>query len=323
VNTVLALNVGSSSLKAELYEAAGDSLRPLEQYDAWDAVSALSREPVAVGHRIVFGGPNLMQPVVAADAVLCELDAVAEFEPLHLPAQLSLCRQARVRFPNSVHVLCFDTAFHATRAAVARALPLPPIDPVLARYGFHGLSYEYIATQIPPRERTIAAHIGAGASVCAMRDRRSIDTTMGFTAYGGVMMATRCGDLDPGVLLFLLERGFDAARLRDLLSRQSGLLGVSQCSADVREVIEAAPTDARAAAALDLYVYQFVKAFGSMIAVLGGVDRIVFTGGIGEHQPQIRERICAPLTFLANVPVQVIPANENRMIAQHAWEALQ
>lgn len=319
--TVLALNVGSSSFKAELYAVEGTAIRSLQHFDTWDAVAAIGQRPVAVGHRIVFGGSRFVAPVVASDNVLAALEALASIEPLHLPAELATCAQARERFSDAIHVLCFDTAFFAGLPAVAQALPLPPLDPALRRYGFHGLSYEYIATQIPPGERTIAAHLGSGASVCAMRDRRPVDTTMGFTAFGGIMMATRPGDLDPGVLLYLLDRGYDAARMRELLSHQSGLLGVSGRSSDIREVIAAASGDPRAALALDLFIYDLTKAVGAMAAVLGGVDRIVFTGGIGEHQPLVRERTAASFAYLGNPAIEIIPANENLMIARHALAA--
>lgn len=319
--TVLALNAGSSSLKAELYEIGGTALHAVRQFDDWDAVAQAVHQPVAVGHRIVFGGSRFVAPVVATGGVLAALEAFASIEPLHLPAEIALCARARARFPGAVHVLCFDTGFFAGMPAVAQALPLPPLDPMLRRYGFHGLSYEYIATQVPPGERTIAAHLGSGASVCAIRDRRPLDTTMGFTAFGGIMMATRPGDLDPGVLLYLLERRYDASKMRELLAHQSGLRGLSGRSGDIREVIAAAPEDPRAALALDLFIYDLVKAIGAMAAVLGGADRIVFTGGIGEHQPLVRERAVAALGYLGKPAIQVIPAHENLMIARHALAA--
>jgi len=351
---VAALDLGSSSLKTAAYAVGGanelEVLQcrnvPFDRDDPHASEQALTLiandvgdAPLGIGHRIVFGGPDHFEPVLASDAILRELATFDDIEPLHLHAQLDLCRAARMHFPDARHVLCFDTAFHRRAPAIAHALPLPRnLDPLMHRYGFHGLSYEYIAEHLPERGRAIVAHLGSGASLCAMRDRAPVDTTMGLSALGGLMMATRPGDLDPGVMLHLIDRGYDASSLRTLLSHQSGLLGVSESSDDMRALLDVYATDERAALAVDLFVYQLVKMLGAMIAVLGGVDTIVFTGGIGEHAPVVRARACASFAFLgltlddarngrddrvisgpASTPrVEVIPTNENLMIARHA-----
>ncbi len=350
---IAALDLGSSSLKTTAYAVGGanelEALQtrnvPVDRDDPHAFEQALTlltsdvgNAPLAIGHRIVFGGPDHFEPVLANDAILRELATFEDIEPLHLHAQLDLCRAARARFPDARHVLCFDTAFHRRAPAIARALPLPQLDPLLHRYGFHGLSYEYIAGQMPERGGVVVAHLGSGASLCAMRDRAPVDTTMGLSALGGLMMATRPGDLDPGVMLYLIDRGYDAASLRALLAHQSGLLGVSGSSGDMRALLAADAADLRAALAVDLFVYQLVKMLGAMIAVLGGVDTIVFTGGIGERAPLIRARACASFAFLglildqvrnlrddrvisapASTPrVEVIPTDENLMVARHA-----
>jgi len=263
---------------------------------------------------------------------------------LHLRAELDLLCAARRRFPGVAQVLAFDTAFHARAPEIAKRLPLPrDLDPLLSRYGFHGLSYEYVVSQLGgDRGRTIVAHLGSGASLCALRDGLPLDTTMGFSALGGLMMATRPGDLDPGAILRLLDDGYDAPRLTDLLYRRCGLLGVSGRSADMRELLDASATDAAARDAVELFVYQLVKHLGSMVAVLGGIDRLVFTGGIGERAPAIRGAVAAAFAFLgvrlddaANrgdareisspesaVQVLVLPTDENLVIARHALALL-
>jgi acetate kinase len=227
--------------------------------------------------------------------------------------------------PQASNVLCFDTAFHRRSPAIAHRLPLPnDLDPLLQRYGFHGLSYEYVASQLPANSgRTVIAHLGSGASLCAIRDGEPIDTTMGFTALGGLMMGTRPGDLDPGVMLRLLGNDrYDVEQLTDLLYHRSGLLGVSGSSADMRTLIEAANTNAAAREAVDLFVYQLIKQLGAMTAVLGGLDTLVFTGGIGEHAAPIRERVSAALAYLGDVATLVIPTDENLMIARHTLRVL-
>ncbi len=297
-------------------------------------------QAAAVGHRIVFGGPHYVEPVRAADAVLRDLESLVAIEPLHLRAELDLVYAAQRRLPAAAQVLCFDTAFHRRAPAISRQLPLPrDRDPLIERYGFHGLSYEYIATQLGADSgRAVVAHLGSGASLCALRDRSPIDTTMGFSALGGLMMGTRPGDLDPGIVLQLLGNDkYDRERLSDLFYHQSGLLGVSGETADMKTLIERSPADAPAREAIELFVYQLRKHVGSMIAVLGGLDTLVFTGGIGERAPSIRAAIAEKFAFVglrlddernrrndrvishgdSLVTAMVIPTDENLMIARH------
>jgi acetate kinase len=297
-------------------------------------------QPDAVGHRIVFGGPHYVEPVRASAGVMRDLESLVAIEPLHLRPELNLVSAAQRRLPAAAQVLCFDTAFHRRAPAIAHRLPLPhDLDPLLERYGFHGLSYEYIATQLGSDSgRAVVAHLGSGASLCAMRDRAPVDTTMGFSALGGLMMGTRPGDLDPGIVLQLLRNdGFDAERLSDLFYRRSGLLGVSGETADMKTLMERSPSNPRAREAIELFVYQLRKHLGAMIAVLGGLDTLVFTGGIGERAPEIRAAATNGLAFLglrldeernrrndrlisrddSRIVALVIPTDENLMIARH------
>jgi acetate kinase len=357
---VLCLDGGSSSLKYAAYRtdagqlarsAAGTEVATADA-EAGLATVLSKTKPYfsgaigAVGHRIVFGGLQYEAPVLAGDAVLADLETLVAIEPLHLRSELDLVYAAKRQLPDAPHVLCFDTAFHRQSPAIARRLPLPEnIDPLLQRYGFHGLSYEYIASELGPGAGlTVAAHLGSGASLCALDCGRPIDTTMGFSALGGLMMGTRPGDLDPGVILRLLEAdGYDASRLSNLLYRESGLLGVSGTTADMQTLVSAADCDARAAGAVELFIYQLHKQLGAMIAVLGGLQTLVFTGGIGEHAPTIRRAACERLTYLgvrlnaaanernariistaqSEVEVLVIPTDENLMIARHTLQLLE
>ncbi len=331
---ILTLNGGSSSLKYTVYRAAEsiEELRAQTLAAGGNAGETLAdvlanvQGPVdAVGHRIVFGGATYETPVLADDATMVELERLVDIEPLHLRAELDLVYAAMRALPKAPNVLCFDTAFHRRAPAIAHWLPLPSdLDPMLQRYGFHGLSYEYVASKLSPgANRTIVAHLGSGASLCALVDGEPVDTTMGFTALGGLMMGTRPGDLDPGVLLRLLrDDGYSVEQLSELLYHRSGLLGVSGSTADMRDLMTQAPTSASARNAIDLFVYQLVKHLGAMAAVIGGLDTLVFTGGIGENQPEIRKRVIGALSYLGKVNVLVIPTDENLMIAQHTLRAL-
>ena len=298
----------------------------------------------AVGHRIVFGGPRYELPTIATTAVLDDLETLVAIEPLHLRTELDLVYSAGRELPGAVNVLCFDTAFHRRSPAIAKKLPLPRnVDPLIERYGFHGLSYEYVSSKLPANaRRTVIAHLGSGASLCALHNEVPIDTTMGFSALGGLMMSTRPGDLDPGVVLRLLSNGYDLERLTDLLYRKSGLLGVSGSSAGMKELLERSLVDSATREAVELFIYQLVKHLGAMIAVLGGLDTLVFTGGIGENAPEIRSRACAAFGYLgvrleeranganeqvistsrSRVSVYVIPTDETLMIARHAAEVI-
>ncbi|ERJ38226.1 acetate/propionate family kinase [Burkholderia cepacia] len=262
----------------------------------------------AIAHRVVHGGTRFMEPVIVDDAVLGALRTLTPLAPLHQPHGLDAIDVLRGAFPGVPHVAVFDTAFHRTLPRTEQLLPLPHawFDEGVRRYGFHGLSYEYLAVALDERfgarahGRVIAAHLGSGASLCAMRDCRSVATTMGFSALDGLMMSTRCGALDPGVVLHLLEVGkLSGDALGHLLYHESGLKGVSGASGDPRVLLaREAAGDAPAADALALYVHRIVREAGALTALLGGLDMLVFTAGIGEHSAVLRERICAALGWL-------------------------
>ena len=306
---------------------------------------------VAVGHRVVHGGSAHDQPARVTPALLDELDRLTPLAPLHIPHNLAPIRAIAAARPDLPQVACFDTAFHHGMPAVATRFALPREYEAsgVRRYGFHGLSYEYIShrlRELAPglaRGRVIAAHLGNGASLCAMRNGRSVDTTMGFTALDGLVMGTRCGSIDPGVLLYLLQQhGMDAAQLEDLLYRRSGLLGVSGgLASDMRTLL--ASDAAAAGEAIELFVFRIAREFGALGASMGGVDGLVFTAGIGEHAPAIRRAVCARLGWLgvridetanarnaltistpdSRLAVHVIPTDEEAMIARHTLDAVQ
>ncbi|HDR9498051.1 TPA: acetate/propionate family kinase [Burkholderia cepacia] len=262
----------------------------------------------AIAHRVVHGGTRFMEPVIVDDAVLGALRTLTPLAPLHQPHGLDAIDVLRGAFPGVPHIAVFDTAFHRTLPRTEQLLPLPHawFDEGVRRYGFHGLSYEYLAVALDERfgarahGRVIAAHLGSGASLCAMRDCRSVATTMGFSALDGLMMSTRCGALDPGVVLHLLEVGkLSGDALGHLLYHESGLKGVSGASGDPRVLLaREAAGDSPAADALALYVHRIVREAGALTALLGGLDMLVFTAGIGEHSAVLRERICASLGWL-------------------------
>ena len=318
---------------------------------AWGRAGALSgHRIVAVGHRVVHGGTKFRAPALVKPETLAELEILNPLAPLHQPHNVAVIRAVAQIAPTVPQVACFDTAFHRTQPAVAQAFALPRryAEEGVRRYGFHGLSYEYIASVLSSIDRraaqgrTVVAHLGNGASMCAMRSGRSIATTMSFTALDGLMMGTRCGSLDPGVLLYLIERhGMDADALRQILYEQSGLLGVSGISSDMRVLL--ASTDPRALEALDLFVYCINRELGSLAAALGGLDALVFTGGIGENAYSIRARVCRDASWLgleldevananagprisreeSRVSAWVIPTNEELMIAIHTHRLLE
>ena len=299
---------------------------------------------VAMGHRIVHGGDSFAGPVRVDDAVLEALEALVPLAPLHQPQGLGLIRAIRRLRPELPQTASFDTAFHRTHADIVRrfALPRAMHDQGIRRYGFHGLSYRFIARELARREPTLAkgrvvvAHLGSGASLCGLDGGISRDTSMGFSALDGIPMATRCGALDPGVLLHLLAEGYDAGRLEDLLYRRSGLLGVSGISADSRDLIDSDRPEAREA--LDLFCFRITGEIGRLAMTLGGLDAIVFTAGIGEHQPPIRAAVAERLRWLgleldeaanaanatrvsradARVAAFVIPTDEEAVIAEDA-----
>ena len=336
-------------LESSSFDSASNELDhdiALDHLFAWLDGRQATPPFVAVGHRVVHGGDRHVAPVVVTDDVRRELEALVPLAPLHQPHNLKPIDAVRRRWPDVVQVACFDTAFHAGQSRVARAFALPRAitDRGVRRYGFHGLSYEYVATQLPrvigdaARDNVIVAHLGNGASLCAMADGRSVATTMGFSVLDGLMMGTRCGTLDPGVLLHLLQHAaFDVDSLTELLYHRSGLLGVSGVSADMAVLLDS--RDAHAAEAIDLFVHRIVVEIGGLAAALGGLDALVFTGGIGEHAAVIRDRICAGCAWLgaevdpaaagarmdtpaSRVRLAVVPTDEERMIALHTRDLI-
>jgi len=296
--------------------------------------------PAAIGHRVVHGGPSHLRHCLIDDAVMGQLKDAIPFAPLHIPAALDVIRFARANFPGLPQAACFDTSFHADMPDVARTLPLPETlrSEGIRRYGFHGLSCESIVHQLADHlpARLIVAHLGNGASVTAIRNGKSIDTSMGLTPTGGVIMGTRSGDLDPGILVFLMrEKKLDAAALEDLVDHQSGLLGISGLDGDMRQLHEAASSNGDARLAIEMFCYSVRKQVAAMIAVLGGVDLVVFTGGIGENDEVARAMICEGLSWAGigqperlswtvrdTIPgdnVCVLPSQEDEQIARHTW----
>jgi acetate kinase len=309
------------------------------------------RPPAVVAHRVVHGGSKYTAPVRMDARVLADLKSYIPLAPLHQPFALEAIEVLLTELPHLPQVACFDTAFHSTLAQVEQMLPLPYAqwERGVRRYGFHGLSYEYMTIALAERHgdvargRTIVAHLGSGASLCAIHRLRSVATTMGFSALDGLMMGTRCGSLDPGVLLHLIEiEGLDVRRLTHLLYRESGLLGVSGVSASPKDLLEVEHTNARAHAALELYVRRIVREIGALGAVLGGLDMLAFTAGVGEHSAVLRARICRALGWLgldidddanrahastisrptSRVRVAVEPTNEEWMAARQALVTL-
>jgi acetate kinase len=335
---ILAINCGSSSLKYALFDGDRAVTRGLvdrigrggvaDHAAAIDAVVAgLPGTPAAIGHRLVHGGPARFEPVVIDDAVLADLAAAVPLAPLHLPAELRAIRALHARFGEIPQVACFDTAFHRTLPELARRLPLPRAlhDAGVRRYGFHGLSYEYVAASLPAEQqrRAVFAHLGNGASMVAVRDGRAIDTTMAFTPAGGLVMGTRPGDLDPGLVVYLVEHvGYDARGLDRLINTEAGLLALSETTSDMRELLDLRARDPRAALAIDIFCYRARMWIGALAAALGGVETLVFTGGIGEHAPAIRSQICEGLAHLALRDVLTVATDEERMIAQHVGRCL-
>jgi acetate kinase len=297
--------------------------------------------PVAAGHRVVHGGPNHSAAERVNASLLRELRELIPFAPLHLPSAIQGIDAVAARFPGLPQVACFDTAFHRRMPEVAQRLPLSHDlwNEGVRRYGFHGLSYEYIISTLGARAegRVVIAHLGNGASLAAVLNGQPLDTTMGFTPTGGLMMGTRSGDLDPGVLLYLMgEKSFDHDRLDHAVNEQAGLLGVSGISPDMKTLLERREREPRAAQAVELFCYQLRKHIGAMTAVLGGLDTLVFTGGIGEHAAALRWDVCRELAYLgigldaernaahaevisapgSTCTVLVIPTNEDVMIAR-------
>jgi acetate kinase len=376
------INAGSSSLKFSIYEgetrvlagnvdgigvrpnatatdAHGNAIAPpdfarsapaspsevLPAILPWARPHLGTRRLVALGHRVVHGGMRHSKPARVTPELLAELEALVPLAPLHEPHNLAPIRTAMEINPELPQVACFDTAFHRTAPELEQAFALPYTlyTEGIRRYGFHGLSYEYIASILPERApeiaegRVIVAHLGNGCSACAMQARRSVTTTMGFTALDGIPMGTRCGALDPGVVLHLIQqKGMTAERLVDLLYRESGMLGLSGISSDFRELL--ASDEPRARFAIDLFCHTVARHIGSLAAALDGLDGLVFTAGVGENAAAIREQICQACAWLglqldpvannrhqtristanSRVAAFVIRTDENLMIARHA-----
>ena len=369
---ILVLNCGSSSIKFALFDADADGPpRQARWTGKLDGIggekrpyaaalqevrAAVERQtggvpPAAIAHRVVHGGTKYAAPVRLDAAVLADLKGYVPLAPLHQPYALQAIEVLLAELPNMPQVACFDTAFHRTLPQVERMLPLTyeHWERGVRRYGFHGLSYEYMAIALAERHgdaargRTIVAHIGSGASLCAMQELQSVATTMGFSALDGLMMGTRCGSLDAGVLLYLMQsEKMGAGDLAQLLYRQSGLLGVSGVSSSPQVLLEAEIRNPRARAALELYVRRIVREIGALTAVLGGLDMLAFTAGVGEHSAVLRGRICAALGWLgielddqanathaqtisragSRVRVAVEPTDEEWIAASHAWRVL-
>jgi acetate kinase len=386
---ILTMNRGSATLKSTLYEVAArneallsisvaysgatsahlkiadangaslldspvkgkDSNAALETVFEWlDEYQYLSGLKAA-GHRLVHGGARYTQPQRITPTFLSALKKLVPLDPDHLPAAIKGIQFVARRFPKLPQVACFDTAFHSPLPTVAKmyALPRRLYDAGIRRYGFHGLSFEYIVGELRKLDarlaagRVIIAHLGSGASMVALQNGQSMDTSMGFTPLEGLVMSARSGDVDPGVLLYLLaQKKMSAKAAAALLNKQSGLLGVSTTTGDMRSLLEKAKQDPRAAEAVDLFCYRAKKYLGAYAAALAGLDALVFTGGIGERAPAIREKICSGLEFLgihldsarnaANAPVistagsrvniRVIQTNEDLMIVQHVLSVL-
>ena len=315
----------------------------------WLAEHGGGRTLVAVGHRVVHGGVEFAAPVRITPEVVQQLEALVPLAPLHQPGNVAPMKALAAQRPALPQVACFDTTFHLSQPPLAQlfAIPRALTDAGVRRYGFHGLSYEYVASVLPRHDaraaagRTVVLHLGNGASMCALAAGRSVATTMGFTALDGLPMGTRCGAIDPGVLLYLMdERGMDARALETLLYKQSGLLGVSAISSDMRALL--ASSEPRAQEAVGLFCYRIGREVGSLAAALGGLDGMVFTAGIGEHAAPVRAAVCRDAAWLgveldadanaaggpristaaSRVAVWVLPTDEELMIARHTRAVL-
>lgn len=304
-------------------------------------------QTICIGHRIVHGMKHTQAEIIGED-LLNELNQISDYDPDHLPAEIEIVRLFKKHFPSLMQVACFDTAFHTTIPAVAKTFAIPKsyYDEGIQRYGFHGISYSYLMQELKKQNATeangkiILAHLGNGASLAGVKDGKCIDTSMGFTPAGGIVMSTRSGDLDPGVAWYLMHKGMDASQFNDLINHQSGLLGISDVSSDMQDLLHLEKENKDAALAILIFCYQIKKYIGAYTAVLGGLDTLVFSGGIGEHSPQIRSKICDNLEFLgieldeiknmnneaviatetSKVKVHVIKTNEEEMIAKTTGE---
>jgi acetate kinase len=387
---ILTINSGSSSIKFGMYEMQGSerlvlsgylariglragifkitnsTAKPLEEKHTklpdhayalkllfdWLEKHEASQKLDAVVHRVVHGGPKHVQPQRITPSLITELQQLVYLAPDHLPHEIEGIQATAKIYPELAQVACFDTAFHRHMPRLAQIIPLPRHyqHEGLVRYGFHGLSYEYILQELRREAgdevadgRIVIAHLGNGASITAIRHGQSVDTTMGFSPTGGLIMGTRSGDLDPGVMLYLLEeKGLRPSSVADMLNQESGLVGVSGISSDMKDLLDDEQSDPHAREAVDLFCYQASKYLGALAAVLGGIDTLIFTAGIGEHAPAVRQRICQNLSFLgvilddqqnkANkaiisvkespVVVRVMKTDEDLMMARHTFALL-
>jgi acetate kinase len=387
VRAVLTINSGSSSIKFSVYGAGPDPERllsgrleriglpegrfsaedgqegvlvsrdlalpdhgaALKELFGWLASRPEGRGMGAVGHRVVHGGSKYTAPQRVDKTLLNTIRELTPFAAEHLPHEIKAIEAVSSAFPGLPQVACFDTSFHRTmsEAATTFAIPAEFRDEGIVRYGFHGLSYEYIMEELSKRAperasgRTIIAHLGNGCSMAAVKEGRCVDTTMGFTPLGGLVMSTRTGELDPGIIVYLLKtRGYAADELNVLLNRKSGLLGISGASSDMADLLREEAASPSAALAVDVFCYQAKKYIGALSAALGGLDTLVFTAGIGENSPVVRDRVTGGLGFLGveldreknkkngpvisrgPVEVMVMKTNEELMIARHAWRVL-
>ena len=327
-----------------------DGRKALDALAAWLRSHYGGSRVLGVGHRVVHGGPDYDQPVVVTPEILADLQKLVPLAPLHQPYNLAAIDAVFERLPEVPQVACFDTSFHRGHTPVANLIPLPKdlCKSGLQRYGFHGLSYEYIASVLPQvapdiaNSRVIVAHLGSGASLCAMKNGKSLDNSLSFTALDGLCMGTRPGALDPGVVLYLFQSlNLSPKEVENILYKKSGLLGISGISNDMRDLLGSSEPDAKLA--LDYFIYRAAKEMGGMAAVLGGIDALVFTAGIGENSAEIRRRICETSSWLgievdpdanaankqrisrdsSKVSVWVLPTNEELMIARHTGTLLQ
>jgi acetate kinase len=341
----------SETLIETAWETAGreDGAAALDHVLDWLAKELEGETPAAIGHRVVHGGTRFTKPILIDEEVIAALEALVPLAPLHQPGNLAPIRALRRRLPNLPQVACFDTAFHRSHPEIADRFAIPEAlhEEGIRRYGFHGLSYEYIAAALgetaPPLAlgRVIVAHLGNGASICALNSGQSVDSSMSFTALDGLPMGTRPGQLDPGVLLHLVAtKGWDAERLEHFLYHECGLKGLSGLSNDMRDLLASDTPAARLA--VDYFVYRVVREAGALAAALGGLDGIVFTAGIGERSAEIRARVCKGLAWLglefdeernqrhgpeitrsgSRISAWTIPTDEERMIARHTRQVL-
>ncbi|HST12031.1 MAG TPA: acetate/propionate family kinase [Terriglobales bacterium] len=333
----------------ELGRGVGDSRAAIDALGSWLRSKYAGARLLAVGHRVVHGGTHYAEPTIVTTGVLADLYTLVPLAPLHQPYNIAAIEAISQRMPGVPQVACFDTSFHLGHPQVASVIPFPRdlCKSGLQRYGFHGLSYEYVASVLPgvapevAHGRVIVAHLGSGASLCALKDGRSVDSTMGFTALDGLCMGTRPGSIDAGAVLYLFQAlGMTTKEVETILYKKSGLLGISDLSNDMRDLLGNSAPEAQLA--IDYFVYRAAKEIGALAAALGGVDALVFTAGIGENSPEIRQRICEASSWLgvqldaeanasgasristtqSRVSAWIVPTNEELMIARHTGARL-